>query len=71
MLLDIVPDQSMLDEGVAREVINRVQKLRQKVYLQCCFFYITEYYVFFMDIQKNYLTIYIVFFFTMIEKPIE
>lgn len=63
MLLDIVPDQSMLDEGVAREVINRVQKLRQKVYLQCCFFYITEYYVFFMDIQKNYLTIYIVFFY--------
>ncbi|XP_062589375.1 LOW QUALITY PROTEIN: isoleucine--tRNA ligase, cytoplasmic-like [Saccostrea cucullata] len=30
VLLDIVPDQSMLDEGVAREVINRVQKLRQK-----------------------------------------
>lgn len=31
MLLDITPDQSMVDEGVAREVINRIQKLRKKV----------------------------------------
>lgn len=31
VLLDVSPDQSMLDEGVAREVINRIQKLRKKV----------------------------------------
>uniref|UniRef100_H2Z863 Isoleucine--tRNA ligase, cytoplasmic n=1 Tax=Ciona savignyi TaxID=51511 RepID=H2Z863_CIOSA len=31
ILLDVTPDQSMLDEGVAREVINRIQKLRKKV----------------------------------------
>ena len=31
VLLDVTPDQSMLDEGVAREVVNRVQKLRKKV----------------------------------------
>lgn len=31
LLLDMVPDQSMLDEGLAREVINRVQKARKKV----------------------------------------
>ncbi len=30
VLLDCTPDQSMLDEGVSREVINRVQKLRKK-----------------------------------------
>nr|KAF6394782.1 hypothetical protein HJG59_006577 [Molossus molossus] len=30
VLLDITPDQSMVDEGVAREVINRIQKLRKK-----------------------------------------
>ncbi|KAL1007813.1 hypothetical protein UPYG_G00091930 [Umbra pygmaea] len=33
VLLDVTPDQSMLDEGVAREVINRVQKLRKKGHL--------------------------------------
>ncbi|KAL8620374.1 hypothetical protein ACOMHN_012999 [Nucella lapillus] len=33
VLLDITPDQSMLDEGVAREVINRVQRLRKKAKL--------------------------------------
>ncbi|XP_040853139.1 isoleucine--tRNA ligase, cytoplasmic isoform X4 [Ochotona curzoniae] len=30
VLLDISPDQSMVDEGMAREVINRIQKLRKK-----------------------------------------
>ncbi|XP_060095862.1 isoleucine--tRNA ligase, cytoplasmic [Heteronotia binoei] len=30
VLLDITPEQSMVDEGVAREVINRIQKLRKK-----------------------------------------
>ncbi|KAL4227042.1 Isoleucine--tRNA ligase [Mactra antiquata] len=30
VLLDVTPDQSMLDEGIAREVINRIQKLRKK-----------------------------------------
>uniref|UniRef100_A0A674E8S6 Isoleucine--tRNA ligase, cytoplasmic n=1 Tax=Salmo trutta TaxID=8032 RepID=A0A674E8S6_SALTR len=33
VLLDVTPDQSMLDEGVAREVINRIQKLRKKGHL--------------------------------------
>lgn len=31
VLLDVSPDQSMVDEGMAREVINRIQKLRKKV----------------------------------------
>ena len=35
VLLDVTPDQSMLDEGLAREVINRIQRLRKKVRL-CC-----------------------------------
>uniref|UniRef100_A0A670J633 isoleucine--tRNA ligase n=1 Tax=Podarcis muralis TaxID=64176 RepID=A0A670J633_PODMU len=30
VLLDVTPNQSMVDEGVAREVINRIQKLRKK-----------------------------------------
>ncbi|XP_013792074.2 isoleucine--tRNA ligase, cytoplasmic-like [Limulus polyphemus] len=33
ILLDVTPDQSMLDEGNAREVINRIQKLRKKAHL--------------------------------------
>eukprot|EP00057_Strongylocentrotus_purpuratus_P012333 XP_011666807.1 PREDICTED: LOW QUALITY PROTEIN: isoleucine--tRNA ligase, cytoplasmic [Strongylocentrotus purpuratus] len=33
VLLDVTPDQSMLDEGAAREVINRIQKLRKKANL--------------------------------------
>ncbi|XP_063592929.1 isoleucine--tRNA ligase, cytoplasmic-like [Penaeus indicus] len=33
ILLDITPSQDMLDEGMAREVINRVQKLRKKANL--------------------------------------
>ncbi|KAJ8301700.1 hypothetical protein KUTeg_020687 [Tegillarca granosa] len=33
VLVDVTPDQSMLDEGIAREVINRVQKLRKKAEL--------------------------------------
>ena len=33
VLLDTTPDQSMLDEGIAREIINRVQKLRKKASL--------------------------------------
>lgn len=31
VLLDVTPDQAMVDQGVAREVINRIQKLRKKV----------------------------------------
>ena len=31
VLLDVTPSQEMLDEGVAREVINKIQKLRKKV----------------------------------------
>nr|XP_012152876.1 PREDICTED: isoleucine--tRNA ligase, cytoplasmic isoform X1 [Megachile rotundata] len=33
ILLDVTPDESMHNEGVAREVINRVQKLRKKAQL--------------------------------------
>lgn len=31
VLLDVTPDQAMVDQGMAREVINRIQKLRKKV----------------------------------------
>ncbi|XP_053611705.1 isoleucine--tRNA ligase, cytoplasmic isoform X1 [Plodia interpunctella] len=33
VLLNVTPDQDMLDEGFAREIINRVQKLRKKAHL--------------------------------------
>lgn len=33
VLLDIVPDEALLNEGVAREVINRVQRLRKEANL--------------------------------------
>lgn len=33
VLLNVTPDQSMMDEGTAREIINRVQKLRKKAHL--------------------------------------
>ena len=33
VLLDVRPDSLMLDEGVAREVVNRIQKLRKKAQL--------------------------------------
>ena len=29
--MDVSPDQRMLDEGITREAINRIQKLRKKV----------------------------------------
>ena len=32
VLLDVNPEESMLDEGLAREVINRIQKLRKRVW---------------------------------------
>ena len=31
MLVDVTPSQEMVDEGVAREVVNKIQKLRKKV----------------------------------------
>ncbi|XP_039263025.2 isoleucine--tRNA ligase, cytoplasmic-like [Styela clava] len=33
VLLDVTPDPSMIDEGVAREIVNRIQKLRKKAKL--------------------------------------
>ena len=33
VLLDCTPDQAMLDEGVSREVVNRIQRLRKKASL--------------------------------------
>lgn len=32
-MLDITLDQSLQDEGIAREIINRVQKLRKKAHV--------------------------------------
>ena len=31
VLLNIVQDKEMVDEGVAREVVNRIQRMRKKV----------------------------------------
>jgi len=36
VLLDVNPEESMLDEGLAREVVNRIQKLRKKVVAFVC-----------------------------------
>eukprot|EP00795_Rhopilema_esculentum_P000564 gene564-10252_t len=33
ILLDITPDQTMVNEGIAREVVNRIQRLRKKAKL--------------------------------------
>ncbi|KAG6444895.1 hypothetical protein O3G_MSEX003627 [Manduca sexta] len=33
ILLNVTPDQEMLDEGFSREIINRLQKLRKKAHL--------------------------------------
>ncbi|XP_050314029.1 isoleucine--tRNA ligase, cytoplasmic [Anthonomus grandis grandis] len=33
ILMDVTPDESMQDEGTAREIINRIQKLRKKAHL--------------------------------------
>ncbi|CAG9854391.1 unnamed protein product [Phyllotreta striolata] len=33
VLMDVTPDSSMQDEGTAREIINRIQKLRKKAHL--------------------------------------
>ena len=35
VLLNIVQDQRMVDEGVAREVVNRIQRTRKKVRNGC------------------------------------
>jgi len=46
ILMDITPDSSMQDEGTAREIINRIQKLRKKAHLvptdEITVFYKTE-----------------------------
>jgi len=36
-LLDVNPEVAMFDEGLAREVVNRIQKLRKKVGVVCIF----------------------------------
>ncbi|EDO27984.1 predicted protein [Nematostella vectensis] len=33
ILLDVTPDQKMLDEGLAREFVNRIQKLYNRTYM--------------------------------------
>ena len=30
-MMDVTPSQEMVDEGIAREVVNKIQKLRKKV----------------------------------------
>ncbi|XP_057670811.1 isoleucine--tRNA ligase, cytoplasmic [Diorhabda carinulata] len=46
VLMDVTPDSSMQDEGTAREIVNRVQKLRKKAHLvptdQIVVYYKTE-----------------------------
>ncbi|ENN76881.1 isoleucine--tRNA ligase, cytoplasmic [Dendroctonus ponderosae] len=46
ILMDISPDSSMQNEGIAREIINRIQKLRKKAHLvptdEISVFYRTE-----------------------------
>lgn len=46
ILMDVTPDPSMQDEGTAREIVNRVQKLRKKAHLvptdEIAVFYDTE-----------------------------
>ena len=39
VLVDVTPSQDMLDEGVAREVINKIQKLRKKVKEVVCVYF--------------------------------
>ena len=39
VLLDATPSQEMVDEGVAREVINKIQKLRKKVFFTLVFIF--------------------------------
>ncbi|KAF4390301.1 hypothetical protein F8388_019956 [Cannabis sativa] len=34
VILDLCPDQSLFEAGVAREIVNRIQKLRKKVALE-------------------------------------
>ena len=36
VLLDVTPSQEMVDEGLAREVVNKIQKLRKKVCVCVC-----------------------------------
>ncbi|XP_003739104.1 isoleucine--tRNA ligase, cytoplasmic [Galendromus occidentalis] len=33
VLLDVQPDEEMMNEGIAREIINRIQKMRKKAHL--------------------------------------
>lgn len=54
VLLNVTPDQSMIDEGVAREVVNRVQKLRKKAHLVPTD-QVTAYYSFVSDANDGYL----------------
>ena len=42
VMLDTTPDPSMIEEGVAREVVNRVQKFRKSAGLKVGSFYRVE-----------------------------
>jgi len=69
VLLDITPDQSMLDEGLAREVINRIQKLRKKAKLVPTE-HITVYYSCPASLQRI-ITEYSDFIFSTIKQPLQ
>ncbi|XP_052781081.1 isoleucine--tRNA ligase, cytoplasmic-like [Mya arenaria] len=69
VLVDVSPDQSMLDEGVAREVINRVQKLRKKAKLVPSDD-ITVYYKASPDLEKI-ICDFSDFIFSTIKQPME
>ena len=39
VLLDVTPSAEMMEEGIAREVISKIQKLRKKVLTTCTYMY--------------------------------
>lgn len=53
VLLDILPDKSMLDKGLAREFVNRIQKLRKKAGLVPTDPIDVEYYIDNQDINER------------------
>lgn len=53
VLLDILPDKSMFDKGLAREFINRIQKLRKKAGLVPTDLIDVEYYIENENVQER------------------
>lgn len=61
----------MLDEGIAREVVNRIQKLRKKVFALCFDKYIICKYFFPLSINENNNNKLLEIFHTVILKEIK